>query len=88
MVPIAVEMTASSGRAASLVNNPSNTSRPHAISKPPTTCAVTSGYENPIFANLIAPSFASVYLRTPCVRKINPTASLMNSTHPVSNPPG
>src|ERR1019366_2244675 len=78
VLTIAVVITISSGIAAARVHTPSRTNRPHAISNVPTKCAVKYGCGNPIFVKRTTPMLGSMYLRMPCVKKINPTARRMN----------
>src|SRR5208282_3000684 len=77
VVAMAVVITTNSGTAVSRVQRPSSTQRPHTISKPPTKCAEKYGYGKPMRVKRTTPIFASVNLRIPWVKKINPTASRM-----------
>lgn len=73
VVPIAVVITTSRGTADKLVQSPSKTRSPQAISNEPTNNAVKCGCENPIRVKRSTPIFGSMNFRMPCVKKISPT---------------
>src|ERR1022692_5288801 len=80
LVVIMTAITTSTGMDVSLVPIPSNSRRPHRISKVATKWAAKYGCENPILVKRTTPMLGSMYFKTPCVKKITPTAMRTSST--------